>query len=75
MDMAESAEDDGSFNISGCYELVTELLDVKAINAYYTFTGCPWYFRKILVAAQKRLEDIVIQVRSTRLVQNASTRR
>mmetsp|Transcript_21822 Transcript_21822/g.43576 ORF Transcript_21822/g.43576 Transcript_21822/m.43576 type:complete len:326 (+) Transcript_21822:135-1112(+) len=61
MDMAESAEDDGSFNISGCYELATELLDAKAINAYYTFTGCPWYFRKILVAAQKRLEDIVIQ--------------
>ena len=62
--MAETADGDGSFNLSGCYELATELLDAKAVNNYYTFTGCPWYFRKILVAAQKRLEDIVIQVRT-----------
>ena len=111
--MAETAEEGGAFNLSGCYEvsgskspktpsksrrdelrraisivfflissipspvgfvyslrscsafirlqLATELLDIPAINAYYTFTGCPWYFRKILVAAQRRLEDIVIQ--------------
>ncbi|GMH81079.1 hypothetical protein TrST_g8660 [Triparma strigata] len=57
---ANTLKSEGEFNLSGCYQLCTDLLNVTEVEKYYEFTGCPWYFRKIIVAASKRLSDVVV---------------
>ncbi len=56
----EKSEVKSGFNLSGCYQVATELVDSSSISSYYTYQGAPWYFRKMLVAASKRLSDVVI---------------
>ncbi|GMH80994.1 hypothetical protein TrLO_g9611 [Triparma laevis f. longispina] len=57
---ANALKSEDEFNLSGCYQLCTDLLNVAEVEKYYEFTGCPWYFRKIIVAASKKLSDIVV---------------
>jgi hypothetical protein len=56
------AEEEGTgFNLSGCYYPRSDLIDNKQVNSYYIYTKCPWYFRKLFVAATNNIKDLTIQ--------------
>jgi len=62
LEEARRAQDEGSeFNLSGCYVPRSDLIDTTQVTEYYVFTKCPWYFRKLFVAATHNIKDLTIQ--------------
>ncbi|GMI25737.1 hypothetical protein TeGR_g3484 [Tetraparma gracilis] len=60
--MKEDAVDERvEFNLSGRYAIASDYTDPNGVDEYYKFCGAPWYFRKLLVAATQRMQEVIIQ--------------
>jgi len=58
---AMAVNSSAKLNFSGCYSLAAEHNEAAEVERYYKFCGAPWYFRKLLVAATNRMQEVLIQ--------------